>query len=96
MIKTKYYFCIMGAIITIMGLIVLTNLPKTNSITSTEFTVKEYNGKIAVFETNNSFPLRIIDIDFSSLPIKDRELLKKGITAPDDEHVSLILQDYDE
>lgn len=60
------------------------------------YTVKEYNGKIAVFKRGNKEPERVIeDIFVRDLPTYDRELLTDGINARDEAEVNRILEDYD-
>ncbi len=60
------------------------------------YTVKEYNGKISVFENGSSEPLYSLDSPFvRDLPDYDRELLTKGIKAGSDEELLRILEDYD-
>ena len=71
---------------------------KTNntSTTNREYTVKEFNGKIAVFENSNTTPLYILDSPFTrDLPKADRELLQNGIKATTEEELNKILEDYD-
>ena len=59
------------------------------------YTVGEHDGKIAVFEGQNDEPIEITDIYISELPLKDRMLIKQGITANTDSELCRILEDYD-
>lgn len=60
------------------------------------YTVKEHNGKISVFENGSAEPLYSLDSPFvRDLPIKDREILTKGINARNEEELLKILEDYD-
>lgn len=66
------------------------------SIPAVEYTVKEYNGKIAVFESDNTEPLIVLDDPYiRDLPEKDRELLANGIVARNKAELNKILEDYD-
>lgn len=60
------------------------------------YTVKEYDGKIAVFKNGESAPLEIIDgIFVRDLPTYDRELLSEGIYAENEAALQKLLEDYD-
>lgn len=59
-----------------------------------QYTIKEYNGKIAVFENNNTFPENVYDTYISVLPESDQERLKNGITVNDKTELQRIIEDY--
>ncbi len=66
------------------------------TITTIKYTVKEYNGKIAVFENGNTEPIKVMESPFiRDLPAKDQELLSQGIVANDKAELNKILEDYD-
>ena len=44
------------------------------------YTVKEYQGKVAIFNSKSNLPLNIFDTYVSTLPQHDRMLLEEGIT----------------
>ncbi len=71
--------------------------PEVQSSSKAEtFIVKEYNGKIAVFEDAKAQPLYVLDTPYIyDLPTYDRELLKVGITALSQQELQQILEDYD-
>ena len=58
------------------------------------YTIKEYNGGIAVFSDASGKPFRITDVDIRTLPEQDQEDLKKGIHADDLEEVNRLMEDY--
>ena len=60
-----------------------------------KYTVKEYDGKIAIFSDDDETPKKTLNIYIDELPKKDRQLLKNGITAENDEQLNRILEDYD-
>ncbi len=60
------------------------------------YTVKEHNGKIAVFNQNGVNPIHIFENPYvRDLPEYDRKLLKNGITVYSNEELLKILEDYD-
>lgn len=60
------------------------------------YTVKELDGKIAIFENGNNEPLRVLESPFvHDLPSFDRQLLKEGIIAHNESELIEILEDYD-
>lgn len=69
-------------------------VPKAELSPKSTFIVKEYNGKVAVFELSNPEPTRITDVDLFDLPQEDRKLLYAGIVAENIEELSQILEDY--
>lgn len=62
---------------------------------SNTYTVKEYDGHIGVFYNDESIPYQVIDVEVSSLPEADRELLKKGIQVQDTARLNSIIEDYE-
>lgn len=60
----------------------------------TGYTVKEYNGGIAVFSDRDDKPFRVTDVDIRSLPQKDQEELKAGIHVTNLEEVNRLMEDY--
>ena len=56
--------------------------------------LKEYNGRLAVFEPGGVDPVRIIDLDVRTLPPYDQGLLQAGIAAGDRQGLSRLLEDY--
>lgn len=58
------------------------------------FTIKEYNGNVAVFESGKVLPIETTETMVDDLPAADRELLKKGIIVSSKKELSRILEDY--
>ncbi len=72
------------------------NNGRTMSSSSGAYTVREYGGKIAVFESGNRTPDYVLESPLvRDLPMKDREKLSAGISAADQKELDGILQDYD-
>ena len=66
------------------------------TITTNTFTVKEYNGKIAVFENGSSEPIKTIESPYiRDLPENDQILLAQGITVNGEAELNKLLEDYD-
>ncbi len=66
----------------------------TTSSQHTQYTIKDYNGKIAVFENNDTFPKSIYDSYTSVLPESDRKLLEDGIMVTNKSELQRIIEDY--
>lgn len=65
-----------------------------NERPSYSYIIKEYNGKLAVFESGSDTPFRITDLDISVLPEADRKALQNGIKAANRKELNRILEDY--
>ena len=60
----------------------------------TQYTIKEYNGRIAIFKNDNSSPESIYDTYISVLPESDQNKLKNGITVNDKKELQKLIEDY--
>ncbi len=58
------------------------------------FTIKEYEGKVAVYKNNETKPYVVYDSYVSLLPEQDIELLKKGIVTDDKLYLQSVIEDY--
>lgn len=58
------------------------------------YVVKEYNGKVAVFEKGKDRPFKVTEVNTSDLPQADKEILKNGIETDSQKKLSTILEDY--
>ncbi|BED93052.1 MAG: hypothetical protein RsTaC01_1004 [Candidatus Paraimprobicoccus trichonymphae] len=59
-----------------------------------KFVVKEYKGRIAVFEPENPKPIKITDVQTVELSDEDQKLLLLGIELSNEEELSSVLEDY--
>ena len=59
------------------------------------YILKEYKGKIAVFLGDNSAPIEVFDVEYSSLPFADRQELSAGIKADNLKKIYQIAEDFD-
>ena len=64
------------------------------SVTAPVYVLKEYEGKVAAFNIEQSKPVYISDTNVSELPQADRNLLKKGITTTDQKELKRLIEDY--
>ena len=59
-----------------------------------KYRLSVYENKVAAFENGKDYPIYISDVYLSTLPETDRELLKKGIYAPDRKALNRLIEDY--
>lgn len=57
------------------------------------YIVKDFNGNIAVFNSFEKEPIKVIDVYTASLPVADQEMLLKGISVKNYEELSVLLED---
>ncbi|MCH5189959.1 MAG: BofC C-terminal domain-containing protein [Oscillospiraceae bacterium] len=76
-------------------------LPKTNNAFQNEsstakntYTVREFDGQIAIFSDDSEIPVKVFDTSVSALPKSDRELLELGITVETPEELQRIIEDF--
>lgn len=60
-----------------------------------QFTVKEYNGKIAVFDYGTATPVEILDCPLSALPADEADKLKAGINISTETELQQLIEAYD-
>lgn len=57
--------------------------------------LKDYNGKIAVYEENSDTPFKVTEEEVAALPVMDQKQLKgEGIKAQGKKELDRLLQDY--
>ncbi len=59
------------------------------------YTVKEYQGKVAVFEKDSENPMDVLDVYVAQLPETDRTQLHDGIIIETKEKLARLIEDYD-
>lgn len=67
----------------------------TDTKQSDSYTVKEYQGHLAVFKNSDTVPFLEYGTDIQLLPEKDRDTLKEGKTVHTMAEVEKIVEDYD-
>ena len=94
-----FIFCLCASlIITVFALRVQTNKPvksETESTSAPMYTLKDYNGKLAIFPANNAIPSEILDTYTESLPELDRQTMKNGgIHIYSESQLIQLIEDY--
>ena len=59
-----------------------------------EYILKDYNGHIAVFYSNEDTPYKEFDIPTNTFSDYDKSMLKKGIKADSEEQIRQLIEDY--
>lgn len=98
----KQIFFIITSVILLISVIISASLSSENQPSNAHenlpqpvtYVLKEYDGKIAVFENDADIPFRITDVYVKNLPQEDRLLLCEGIHAENDSELALLLEDY--
>ena len=62
--------------------------------TSCVYTLKEYNGFLALFTDNSSSPDAVYCVPIASLPEADRKMLTDGISVTDISLLQSLLEDF--
>lgn len=63
-------------------------------IEETLYTLKDYNGQIALFINDNITPTEMYNIFTKSLPEADAAALKEGVTAENEKELNRLLEEY--
>ena len=58
------------------------------------YRLQSYNGRLAILREGSDTPEMIFDVYTRLLPQADRERLEQGITAPDYETLTRLIEDY--
>lgn len=58
------------------------------------YTIGVWEGKVAVFEGADSYPMQILDTDVAGLPEEQRAQVEEGVRVEKAEELYLILEDY--
>lgn len=96
-------FLIVTTCIIINSAFIFKTTPKQNIINNNNenntssnilsYIVKDFNGNIAVFNSIDENPIKIIDIYTTNLPKADQEMLLKGITVKNQAELDTLLED---
>lgn len=60
---------------------------------SLSYIVKDFNGNIAVFESDVEKPFKITDVNINTLPKVDQERLREGIYVTEQNELNSLLED---
>ena len=58
------------------------------------YTLKDHNGRLALFESNNPKPMAVYEIFTSTLPETDQLDLKNGITVTSEKEAQKLIEEY--
>lgn len=89
-----FILSVTSALLSILSNPASAQVPKTESIKE-EYILKEFNGLLAIFKTGNNKPIEILDVPLNSLPERDIEKIKNGITANTFSEIITIAEDYE-
>lgn len=59
-----------------------------------QFVIGNWDGQVAVFEGNASYPKQVFDVYVSTLPPQEKEKILAGIPVKDADQLSVLLEDY--
>ena len=60
-----------------------TQAPPSSQAVQAGWVMRDYQGKIAVFQDGNDNPIEVLEVYVSSLPEHDQDLLQSGIRIDD-------------
>ena len=58
------------------------------------YTIGMWEGKVAVFEGADDYPMQILDTDVAGLPEEQRTQIEQGVRVERAEELYLVLEDY--
>lgn len=58
------------------------------------YTIRAWEGQVAVFERHKSYPKQVYDMPLSGLPYEARQQVLEGIPVYSEEELSVLLEDY--
>lgn len=58
------------------------------------YTIGEWEGQVAVFEGDQSFPRQVFDVYVETLPAELQQQVRQGVPADSDAQLSVLLEDY--
>ena len=68
---------------------------RTENEQKLKYFLGEYNGNLAIFNTEESLPTEILDIILDSLPERDIKRIKNGIASNDLNEIIKVIEDYE-
>lgn len=58
------------------------------------YTIREWEGQVAVFERDQPFPRQVFDVYVETLPPEIQQQVRQGVPAEDEARLSVLLEDY--
>lgn len=65
-----------------------------DAVPTPAYTIRAYEGQVAVFEGDSDYPMQVFDAPVEALPAEEQERLLAGIPAADRDQLSVLLEDY--
>ena len=69
-------------------------LPADTVSKPSRYTIGAWEGQVAVFEGDSSYPRQVFDVHVDTLPPRQRQEVLDGVPAEDDTSLSVLLEDY--
>ncbi|MBR2956761.1 MAG: hypothetical protein IKC20_00745 [Clostridia bacterium] len=66
-----------------------------NSAVGYKYTVKEFNGNVAVFSFGSTYPIEVLECPLKSLPDDEAQKLTAGIDIETEEELQQLIEAYD-
>ena len=66
-----------------------------NTTVGYKYTVKEYNGNVAVFSFGSTYPIEVLECPLKSLPDDEAKKLSAGIDVESEEELQQLIEAYD-
>lgn len=66
-----------------------------NSTVGYKYTVKNFNGNVAVFNFGSSYPIEVLECPLKSLPEDEAQRLTVGIDIETEEELQQLIEAYD-
>lgn len=63
-------------------------------VTTVRYTLRDYNGKLALFIGDEDIPSEVYDVMTKSFGEEDREMLRRGIIVDTEEEMRGLVEDY--
>ncbi|MGN0525978.1 MAG: BofC C-terminal domain-containing protein [Acutalibacteraceae bacterium] len=99
----KKHILIISFILFFSVTILIYSITQTNNISitakpqnevKTQYTLKDYNGRIALFVGDKDIPKEIFNTFTVSLPTEDADNIRKGITVYSEKELNELLENY--
>ncbi|MBQ8683366.1 MAG: hypothetical protein IJ518_02475 [Clostridia bacterium] len=68
--------------------------PQETAGRAAPYTIRAWEGQVAVFQGDQPFPMQVFDSFVEALPEELRQKVLKGIPVEDEAQLSLLLEDY--
>ena len=66
-----------------------------NTAVGYKYTIKEFNGNVAVFSFGSTYPIEVLECPLKSLPDDEAQKLSAGIDIETEEELQQLIEAYD-